>query len=166
MHPEAYEGFGEMLYAAEVDRAALLTVLDLGGQNVNGTVHEWFTHPDTEIVTLDLENADIVADATDWTPDREYDVVISTEVFEHVEHWPRIAATAFQALGTGGVFVATCASTNRPPHGATGDPAPVAGEWYSNVEPAQLQFVLEQLFAHAEVVYKYPPGDAYMWARR
>ena len=166
MHLEAYEGFGEMLYAAEVDRNAPLTVLDLGGQNVNGTVHQWFTHPDTEITTLDLENADIIADATDWEPDKQYDVVIATEVFEHVEHWPKVLATAFHALGTGGVFIGTCASTNRPSHGATGAPDPEPDEWYRNVEPAELQFVLDQLIAHAEVTYKHPPGDAYMWARR
>jgi len=166
MHPEAYEGFGEMLYAAEVDRDAPLTVLDLGGQNVNGSVHTWFTHPDTRITTLDLENADIIADATAWDPDGQYDIVIATEVFEHVEEWPLILVTARRALGSGGVFVGTCASTDRPPHGATGAPEPIYGEWYRNVTPAELQDALDELFAHAEVTYRHPPGDAYMWARR
>lgn len=160
MHTEAYTGFGRMLVAAEVDRHAPLMVLDLGGQNVNGTVHDWFT--DAHVTTLDLENADIIADATAWVPDRTWDVVVCTEVFEHVQDWRAIVGTAYAALGAGGVFVFTCASVNRPPHGATGAPLPARGEWYGNVEPGDLQAALYGAgFQVRHVEYQWPPGDAY-----
>ena len=155
-----------MLEDAEVDRHQPgLRVLDLGGQNVNGTVHDWFT--DAVITTLDLENADIIADATDWYPseDQEWDVVIATEVFEHVQHWPAILDTAWAALVPGGAFITTCASTHRPAHGATGAPAPVLGEWYLNVPPLLLEQELAKRFRTYGVEYRYPPGDAYAWAR-
>jgi hypothetical protein len=163
MHPEAHEGFGKMLAAAGVDLEARVSVLDIGGQNVNGTVHDWL--PNATVTTLDLENADIIADATAWKPTGTWDLVIATEVFEHVEHWPRVIETARAALAAWGVFVATCASTNRPAHGATGAPAPAPGEWYGNVDPPDLDNVLGWYFRQHEVVYQYPPGDAYMWGR-
>jgi hypothetical protein len=163
MHPEAYEGFGAALEAAGVDRHAQLTVLDIGGQNVNGSVHGWLTHPKTTVVTLDLENADIIADARTWTPTGRWDLIICTEVFEHVEDWPAIIRTARAATAPWGAFVATCASTNRPQHGATGAPLPAPGEWYRNVDPEDLRRVLLEHFQRADVVYRYPPGDAYMW---
>lgn len=164
MHPDAYAGFGKALRDARVDPSARLTVLDLGGQDVNGTVHGWFTHPETVVTTLDLENADIIADATTWKPDRLFDVVIATEVFEHVKDWRAVIATAKAALHPWGVFVATCASTDRPAHGATGLPTLAPGEWYQNVDPADLREALG-IFARSDVVYQFPPGDAYMWGK-
>lgn len=164
MHPEAYEGFGWMVREAEVDPTRPLTILDIGGQNVNGSVHEHFTN--ATITTLDLENADIIADARYWEPDDQYDVVIATEVFEHVQDWRMILITMQKALHPGGVLLATCASTDRPAHGATGAPLPVAGEWYRNVPPQDLADALRLLFKESRVHYRYPPGDAYMWARR
>lgn len=165
MHPEAYAGFGWAIEKSGLDPTAPLRVLDVGGQNVNGTVHEYFTHPETTILTLDLENADIIADACTWQPDRQFDVVMATEVFEHVKDWKAVIQTMRRALEPDGVLLATCASDNRQPHGATGAPAPGPREWYGNVSPEQLRRALHQHFRMAEVTYLYPPGDAYMWAR-
>lgn len=166
MHPEAYEGFGRMITAARVDPTQQLAILDIGGQNVNGSVHDHFTHPETTVTTLDLENADIIADATTWVPDKGYDLVIATELFEHVKDWTAVISTMWAALRPGGSLIATCASTNRPAHGATGAPQPAPGEWYANVDPGFLRVALSALFVIHHVEYRYPPGDAYMWATR
>jgi hypothetical protein len=163
MHPEAYQGFQRLLNETEVDRAAPLSILDIGGQNVNGSVHDLFLHPDTTVTTLDIENADIIADATTWEPDRLYDMVIATEVFEHVEGWREVVKTARKALQPWGIFLTTCASLNRPPHGATGAPLPEPGEWYENVDPVDLDLALGGSFHRHSVRYQYPPGDAYGW---
>lgn len=167
MHPEAYEGFGWMVKESGLDPLASLTILDIGGQDVNGTVHDYFKQGDgVSVTTLDLENADIIADARTWVPDDQYDVVIATEVFEHVQDWRAVLQTMHRALHPGGVLLATCASTDRPAHGATGAPLPVEGEWYRNVAPSDLATALDRLFKESNVHYRYPPGDAYMWARR
>lgn len=166
MHPEAYEGFKWAVAEVKVPQPyAALRVLDVGGQNVNGTVHDLL--PGAKITTLDLENADIIADARTWQPDQFFDVVIATEVFEHVREWRRVLMTMRKALDENGpgILIATCASNHRIPHGATGAPDPAPGEWYRNVKPADLQEMLEDLFTTCDVGYRYPPGDAYMWGR-
>lgn len=165
MHPEARDGFCWAMLESRLTLYTGMRVLDVGGQDVNGTVHDLF--PEGSITTLDLENADILADARTWVPDRLFDVVIATEVFEHVREWPMIVATMRSALDPVGpeILLATCASVNRPPHGATGAPLPAKGEHYSNVEPGDLKLVLHDLFSTYDVAYVYPPGDAYMWAR-
>lgn len=165
MHPEAYAGFGRMIEQAGLDRHAELRVLDVGGQNVNGTAHDYF--PNSTITTLDLENADIIADASTWEAEPRFDVVMATELFEHVKEWEMVIGVMRDALDPkgAGVFLSTCASTARPEHGATGEPAPAKGEWYENVPPGKLQWLLESEFKECHVEYLHPPGDAYAWAR-
>jgi hypothetical protein len=166
VHPEAYTGFQWLSYKSGVSRLPVGTrILDVGGQYVNGSVHDLL--PFAQITTLDLENADIVADARLWEPDRLFDVVIATEVFEHVKEWRRVIHTMRKALDPAGpgFLLATCASTDRPRHGATGAPRPAPGEWYQNVEPVMLRHCLGAHFSEFDVVYQYPPGDAYMWGR-
>lgn len=165
MHPEAFSGFGWALAQSGLLTRKGLRVLDVGGQDINGSVHEHF--PYALITTLDLENADIIADAITWKPDRLFDVVIATEVFEHVRDWPQILATMRKTLDPKGpgVLLATCASLFRIPHGATGAPLPASGEHYKNVDVLDLKACLSHLFSTFEVKYRYPPGDAYMWAK-
>lgn len=161
MHAEAHAGFGEMLHEAGIDPTQRLNILDIGGQNVNGTVHDWFTNGLTTITTLDIQNADIIADVTTWVPDRYYDIVIATELFEHIRGWRSAIRTAATA---GDVLIATCASLKRPPHGMTGEARVPAGEWYGNVDEVDLREVLGWWYQSYEVHYRYPPGDIYMWA--
>jgi SAM-dependent methyltransferase len=163
VHPEAHEGFGLMLEASGTTVGPGATVLDVGGQHVNGSVHDLLGG--ARVTTLDLENADIVADARLWRPDRLYDIVMATEVFEHVAEWRDVLDTMRAALAPDGVLLATCASTDRPVHGATGAPLPADGEHYANVNPTDLKVALEARFSESEVHYRYPPGDAYCWAR-
>jgi hypothetical protein len=169
MHPEAHDGFVTAALRAGLDLNAHLSILDLGGQDVNGTVHAVF--PNATFVTLDIEpgvGVDVVGDARTWTPTSLFDVVIATEVFEHVEGWEQIVGTAAKALDPSGwgTFVTTCASTNRPVHGATGAPLPAEGEYYQNVPADAMLDALNEFFHDADVTYRYPPGDAYGWARR
>jgi hypothetical protein len=167
MHPEARAGLGWAIEQAQLDRHAPWRILDVGGQNINGTAHDWFTHPETTVTTLDVENADIIADATCWEPDRLFDIVMATEVFEHVGDWRAVIRTMRLALDPEGpgVLLATCASTGRPVHGATGAPLPAIGEWYHNVAPEDLTEALVPYFPWREVRYQTPPGDAYLWGR-
>lgn len=167
MHYEAFVGFRDMLELSGTDPEGPWRILDVGGQYVNGSVHDYFSN--AEITTLDLENADIVADARDWRSSLKFDIVIATEVFEHVQEWQQIIATMhfhLDQFSGPGLLIATCASTNRRPHGVTGALDPAPGEWYRNVAPQELKTELDKWFKYSEVHYHPEPwGDAYMWAQ-
>jgi len=176
MHPTALEGFRRMIDAAFGPMVAMtqdrpIRALDVGGADVNGTVHtivrQWF--PVESIDVMDIESGSgvtIVADATDpatWRMlqrEREnakgglYDLVITTETFEHVEAWGRIVHGAASVLRPGGWFIGTCASWDRRPHGARGAHNPEPGEHYDNVRADDLIAFLLGDFA-GEVVVEY-----------
>jgi hypothetical protein len=116
-----------------------LTVLDIGGRDVNGTSRHLF--PNADYTVLDIREGagvDIVANAATWTPDREFDLVLCTEVYEHTPDWPQITATAYKALRPGGTFLVTCAAVGRAPHSAITEGPPHPGEYYENVDKAEL----------------------------
>jgi SAM-dependent methyltransferase len=118
-----------------------VSVLDIGGRNINGTPRPLF--PNAAVYRVldiaDGEGVDIVADAATWNPDRKYDVVVCCEVFEHTDVWPEILETACLALRRGGLLILTMAGPGREPHSAVdGGPHLYDGEHYRNVEPEEL----------------------------
>ena len=85
-------------------------------------------------------NVDIVADAANWAPDRRYDLVLCTEVFEHAPAWPAICRTAYAACAPGGRFVTTMAGPGRPAHSGIDGGWPLQpGEHYANIHPHRLR---------------------------
>lgn len=174
MHIEAYQAVGRMVAESGFDFDVVniddgLQGLDIGGRDVNGTARAWFPH--THWQGLDIRpgpGVDVVADATLWrAPKPVWDFVLSTECLEHVKDWPGIIRAAASALAFQGTQLAffTAASTGRGAHGASGEHTPPEGEWYGNVEPADLTVELEHCFAEVHVEYNPNPGDVYAWAR-
>lgn len=120
-----------------------VTVLDIGGRDINGSPRALF--PNADYVVLDVRDepgVDIVADAATWIPDRAYDVVVCTEVFEHTPVWRGIARTAHAALKPGGLLVTTMAGPGRAPHSAHDGGTLRQGEYYGNVDPLDLDKTL------------------------
>lgn len=140
MHPEVAH------YCAMWATGSAGVGLDIGGRDLNGNPrHLW---PKVTWTVLDLRagpGVDIVADAVTWTPDRVYDLVLCTEVLEHVEPWPEIMATAAVALAPGGRLVVTCAGPGRAPHSGIEATGIQDGEWYRNVDPDDLSGALTAL---------------------
>lgn len=140
MHPEAYD------WVAKRGDLSAVAVLDIGGRNINGSVRGLF--PTAGYASLDIQpgkGVDVVADAATWTPDREYDVAVCCEVFEHTEVWPDICRTAFKALRSGGGFIVTCAGPGRAAHSAVdGGSVLHDGEHYANVPADELEAVLRE----------------------
>lgn len=139
MHPEVREWVGR--FRAE---GRDISVLDIGGRNVNGTTRDLF--PGTDYVVLDripAPGVDIACDAADFETDRRFDIVLCTEVFEHTPRWAEICSTAFTVLKPGGRFVVTCAAPGRGEHSAIdGNFSLHPGEHYANVAAADLVGVL------------------------
>jgi hypothetical protein len=157
MHPQAYN------WVARHARPRAGAVLDLGGRDINGTVRLLYADADvyTVVDIADGPGVDHVADAATWTPDREYDVVVCCETFEHTPVWPQICGTAHKALRPGGLFIATMAGPGRPEHsGVDGGWVLHDGEYYGNVKPAALRRVLNELgFVHVLVDQQFNPSD-------
>jgi SAM-dependent methyltransferase len=166
MHPEARDGLARQLEASCLDLSAPWRVLDLGGRDINGSIRDLL--PAATWTGLDVEagpGVDLVHDATRPWPEGfdRFDLVVCTEVLEHVEKWAALLRTAAHALEPGGpeVLFVTCASTGRRPHGASGEMDPPPGEWYANVPPGLLEARLLDVFEHVAVEYRANPGDAY-----
>lgn len=171
MHQEAFDGFGRMLAMTGLDVNHPWQIMDVGGADVNGSVRGYF--PLAAFTGLDIEAApgvQIVADAADYRLEKHspgYDVVISTELFEHAQRWREIIESMAKMLDEEGpqLLIATCASDGRPPHGARGEWGVPAGQFYGNVSPGDLEFELGLWFKEVYVEYQASPGDAYCWAR-
>lgn len=165
MHTEAAEAMKMMIVESGIDPIHPWIGLDVGGRYINGSTRALL--PNTQWTGLDIKpgpDVDIVHDASTWTPDRQYDVVMSTELFEHTPVWREILETCHAALCPGGYLFTTCASTGRPVHSAEGSAELPADEYYGNVDPGDLRVELEKHFLDVHVTYQ--PCDVYAWARK
>lgn len=169
MHPEARAGLDQIIRDSFIDRDASWEVLDLGGRDINGGIRDLL--PNAKWTGVDIAEGpgvDLVHDCTRPWPDGhpKFDMVVCTEVLEHVAAWRELVKVCGQALKADGprlVFL-TCASTGRRPHGASGEMDPPPGEWYRNVSWQELSDELETLYRHSTVTYNPNPGDLYAWA--
>lgn len=186
MHPEALRGVRDMIEASGADlrcpdrSTGGPIALDIGGADVNGSARRWF--PDnTAWFGLDIAPApgvDIVTDATTWRGQAvengpylmlpAFDIVLCTEMFEHVEKWPLVLDTIHAALVKGGHAFITFASEGRRPHGARGEHDVPAGEWYRNVSRTEFAqaVVRGPAWSDLGIVYNANPGDIYAWLRK
>jgi SAM-dependent methyltransferase len=156
MHEQAME------WIAKYATTDPVSVLDLGGRDINGSPRELWPNA-TSYTVLDVTpgpNVDIVADAATWQPGgRRWDVAVAAELFEHTDQWPAICQTAWRALRPGGRFIVTTAAPGRPPHSGVDGNALKFGEYYANVHPDRLCEALEWA-GFAEVVVDMQPSPA------
>jgi SAM-dependent methyltransferase len=140
-----------------------VTVLDLGGRDINGSPRHLFPAA-TRYTVLDIrpgDGVDIVADAATWDPGAEtWDVVICAETFEHAASWRAICRTAYAACAPGGRLIVTTAAPGRAPHSAVdGAFRLLPGEHYANIRPPELGRVLIEA-GWADVVVDVQPSPA------
>jgi SAM-dependent methyltransferase len=152
-----------MAWIAKHATSEPVTVLDIGGRDLNGSPRPLFPGA-TLYVVLDIrpgEVVGIVADASDWDPgDQRFDVVICAETFEHAANWRAICRTAYAACAPGGRLIVTTAAPGRPPHSAVdGQFRLLPGEHYANIRPAELERVLIEA-GWADVVIDVQPAPA------
>lgn len=109
-------------------------VVEFGSRDVNGTIRPWVdTH---RYVGVDLERGagvDVVADAATYTPSGRPDLIVCAELLEHCSWAEKVVANAGRILRPGGLFLMTCATDPRAPHGVNG--GEVGTEHYQNIDP-------------------------------
>jgi SAM-dependent methyltransferase len=208
MHAEALEAVRRMVNVSGYINASLpdgrrsklvgeRLGLDIGGADVNGSARElipfvggWYG--------LDIaegDDVDLVVDATDATAMSAYhelfDVVLCTEVLEHVADWRGVLDNAWTVLAPGGFAFFTFAATDtrtwaRRPHGARGELDVPNGEHYANIVVDEFAAHLVKLVdrdieisqqlveltvdddqgRRAEMTVNPNPGDVYAWFRK
>lgn len=118
MHIEARH-FLDFVYASLPQFYQGMKVLDVGGGDINGNNRSYFT--DCEYQANDVvkgPNVTIVSKTSALEfPDETFDVIISSECFEHDMEYVESMKNIVRMLKHGGLFVFTCASTGRAEHG-------------------------------------------------
>jgi SAM-dependent methyltransferase len=130
-------------------------VVDFGSLDINGSNRQFFD--DCEYIGLDIgkgKNVDIVTKAHEYNaPDGSFDVVVSTEMFEHDKYLHLSLPNMVRVLRSGGLFFWTCAAPGRPEHG-TRRTEPTASpftskegdgwdDFYENVDEAKIRSILD-----------------------
>jgi hypothetical protein len=151
--------------ALEAPRAA---VLEIGSRNVNGSAREAFNMA-ARYWGVDIAagpGVDQVADGAAVVPPFEPDTVVCCEVLEHTPAWREIVRHACEVLAPGGLLLVTAACDPRAPHSATDGGRVRVGEYYGNVEPAELGAVVREAGLAGRVSVFLERGDVYVVGRK
>lgn len=115
-------------------------VLDIGSLDINGNNRYLFDNVGcyTGIDIGPGKNVDYVCSGHLWKhpQGRQYDVIISTECFEHDKHYAETLRNAYNLLKSGGLLMFTCAAPGRPEHGTTRTSppdSPFTNDYYKNL---------------------------------
>lgn len=154
-----------------------VTVLDIGSLDINGNIKHFFTYP-YRYIGVDLSNGnnvDVVSPGHLYESGFLFDVVTSTECFEHDMYYPRTIQRMIDLLRSGGLFFFTCASDGRPEHGTirtTPQDAPFLpmlnekwGNYYKNLNEDDIKAIidLDKVFTSYEFEYEPITCDLYFW---
>lgn len=153
------------------------TVLDIGSLDVNGTNRYLFE--DYQYTGVDIgpgENVDVVCKGHEFRPATLYDIVISTECFEHDLYYAATIENCIALTKPGGLFIFTCASTGRPEHGtsrtSTGWGSPYTNEqwpdYYKNLTEEDIRSIpgFDQAFTQHAFEYNPASFDLYFYGVR
>lgn len=151
-------------------------VLDAGSLDVNG--NNRFLFEDCDYCGIDVGiglNVNIVSKIHEfYALDETYDIIISTECFEHDMYYPDSLKNIVRILKSGGMFLFTCATTGRAEHG-TNSTTPVDspllaayGDWsdyYKNLTEEDIRQCLdiESIFSEFEFQVNEEAHDLYFW---
>jgi SAM-dependent methyltransferase len=147
-------------------------ILEIGSWDVSGSIRQFFKNCD--YIGVDVSEGpgvDIVSFGQDLTlPDKNFDLVISCECFEHNPDWIETFKNMYRMLGDEGLFVFTCATYGRREHGtprrsmnSSLTSVSVGGEYYLNLADHDISYVvnLEELFSSYKFFYNPYGRDLY-----
>lgn len=150
-------------------------VLDIGSLDINGNNRYLFDN--CEYTGVDIgegPNVDVVSRGHEFKPNKLYDVVISTECFEHDKYWKDTILNCINLTKKGGIFLFTCASLGRPEHGTKRSGSEWASpfttiewqeEYYRNLTEDDIRSVidLESNFSEYKFEYNIKSYDLYFY---
>jgi SAM-dependent methyltransferase len=152
-------------------------VLDIGSLDINGNTKHFFKHP-FYYVGVDLSegnNVNVVCPGHLYDSGFLFDVVMSSECFEHDMYYARTIQNMIRLLKSNGLMIFTCASTGRPEHGtlrSTPSDAPflsnIDEKWanyYKNLTEDDIRAVIniDDIFSSYNFEYEPTSCDLYFW---
>lgn len=151
------------------------SVLDIGSLDINGNNRYLFEN--YTYIGVDVgpgRNVDVVSKGHEYKSDIKYDIVISSECFEHDMFYSETIKNCVELTKNGGLFTFTCASTGRPEHGtrrSKPQDAPLLnenlewGDYYKNLTEEDIRKVLDVDNIFSEYYFEYNPTafDLYFW---
>jgi len=111
-----------IMFVAEIrmkfpEKFSKCRVLELGSQNINGSVRIVFSECDYVGVDSCAGNmVDVVCEVKDYDSADRFDTVVTTELLEHDPDWKASISNGWRLLNSGGLLVGTCAGPDRPVH--------------------------------------------------
>lgn len=149
-------------------------VLDIGSLDINGNNRYLFSN--YSYVGVDIgegPNVDVVMRGHEYKDEVPYDIVISSECFEHDEFWDLTIQNAIDLTKPGGIFLFSCATTGRPEHGTrrtTPQDSPftskIENDYYMNITERDVRnkIKIEKQFDEFEFIARETwPQDLYFW---
>lgn len=151
------------------------SVLDIGSLDING--NNRFLFENNTYIGVDIghgKNVDVVSKGHEYKSDDLYDIVISSECFEHDIFYPETIKNCISLTKPNGMFTFTCASTGRAEHGTrrvNPQDAPFLNEieewsdYYKNLTESDIREVINAEEIFSEFQFQYNPGsyDLYFW---
>jgi SAM-dependent methyltransferase len=151
------------------------TVLDIGSADING--NNRFLFSNCEYIGNDVIpyiNVDIVCVTSELPFNHSsFDVIVSTECFEHDMQYPASLKKVTELLKEDGLFFFTCATTNRAEHGTTRtDPSSSLTsqleswqDYYKNLTVEDIKKVIDcdKIFSYYEFYTNSRSCDLYFW---
>ena len=145
-------------------------LLEIGSQNVNGSVREEFDYCDyTGVDAVEGKDVDVVCYGHEYEAEAgSFDVVLTCEMLEHDPFAPKTVKRMIELLRPGGLFFMTCAGEGRGEHGTTktGNVWGPDGDFYRNVtEEMFLEWCTAACgtFVEHHIEYSGGPRDLYFW---
>lgn len=148
-----------------------VSVLDVGCMDINGNNRYLFES--FNYLGIDLgkgKNVDVVCPGHFFKTDKKFDVVISTECFEHDKFWKQTIINIVEnLLRPGGMFIFSCATTGRAEHGTTRTSpidSPFTNDYYMNLTEADIRQAInvDDLFSEYKFFSRTTwPADLYFY---
>jgi hypothetical protein len=151
------------------DKFHSVSVLDVGSMDINGNNRYLFEN--YEYTGIDIgngRNVDLVMSGNVFKSNKDFDVIISTECFEHDKFWVATIFNTWMHLKQGGIYLFTCAADGRPEHGtsrADGWTSPFTNDYYMNLNESLVRdnLPLEKMFIEFEFKTNHNPCDLYFY---
>lgn len=151
------------------------SVLDIGSLDING--NNRFLFENYTYIGVDVgngRNVDVVCKGHEYHSEELFDIVISSECFEHDMYYSETIKNCVKLTKPKGLFTFTCASTGRSEHGTNRtkpEDAPLLngyedwGNYYKNLTEDDIREIINPDEIFSEYGFEYSPTacDLYFW---